>query len=195
MSLKSGATRRRGAALDRALLEAAWSELVEVGYAAITFERVAERAETSRPVVYRRWSTKPDLVRAAIQHYYDNNHVEPPDTGSLRGDVIALLEAFGRQRADVVAVMTVRLAAYFEETGTQLADLRNTLVHGTPPFISTMLHRAADRGEIPTAAVTSRVAAVPLDLLRNELIFGPPLTRATVESIVDEVFLPLVDRQ
>ncbi|MGZ8177636.1 TetR/AcrR family transcriptional regulator [Williamsia sp. SKLECPSW1] len=192
MDLERGKTRRRGAELEEALLEAAWDELAAVGYAAMTFEGVAGRAGTSRPVVYRRWPTKADLVRAAIHHFYENNPVDLPDTGTLRGDLVALLEAFGRQRKDVIAIMTVRLSAYFEETGTQLVDLRNAIIRGAPPFTATLLERAADRGEIPTAAVSPRILSLPLDLLRNEMVFVAPVDRETIEDIVDEVFLPLV---
>ena len=192
MDLEGTQRRRRGAELEEALLDAAWAELAGSGYAAMTFEGVAARAGTSRPVVYRRWPTKAELVRAAIRHYYEHNPVEIPDTGTLRGDVVALLEAFGHQRKDVVAIMTVRLSTYFEETGTQLVDLRTDILRGAPPFMATLLDRAVARGEIGSAAVSSRVSAVPLDLLRNEMLFGPPLTRATIEGIVDEVFLPLV---
>ena len=58
--------RRRGAALENALLDAAWDELVEKGYDGFTIESVAERAQTARAVIYRRWATKPELMRAAI---------------------------------------------------------------------------------------------------------------------------------
>ena len=192
MHLDEQPRRRRGAELEQALLDAAWAELAETGYSAMTYEGVASRAGTSRPVLYRRWPTKPELVRAAITDHYRQNPVTLPDTGSLRGDVVELLTAFGSQRADAVAVMTVRLSAYFEETGTQLADLRSSIIGGAPPTIAVLLERAADRGEIPTAALHPRVVSLPLDLLRNEMVFGPPLAPETVASIVDAVFLPLV---
>ena len=60
------ARRRRGAELEQALLEATWAELTEVGYGALTFNAVAQRAGTSRTVVYRRWPTKRELTEATI---------------------------------------------------------------------------------------------------------------------------------
>ena len=56
-----------------------------------TYEAVAARAETSKPVLYRRWPTKVDLVLAALQHggLFDRRTV--PDTGTLRGDILATL--------------------------------------------------------------------------------------------------------
>jgi AcrR family transcriptional regulator len=60
-------TRRRGEALEDALLDAAWDELVEVGYGRFTIDGVAARAGTSRPVIYRRWPVRSDLAIAAVR--------------------------------------------------------------------------------------------------------------------------------
>src|ERR1700689_58257 len=62
------ATRRRGATLEHALLDAAWQELQASGYAKLTMERVADRAGTSRAVIYRRWRNRAELVIAAMRH-------------------------------------------------------------------------------------------------------------------------------
>ncbi|HKB49683.1 MAG TPA: helix-turn-helix domain-containing protein, partial [Ktedonobacterales bacterium] len=62
-----GGPRRRGATLERAILHATWEELVAVGYANLTMERVAAHAGTSRAVLYRRWRSRPELVLAAIR--------------------------------------------------------------------------------------------------------------------------------
>jgi AcrR family transcriptional regulator len=77
--------RRRGPALEAALLDAAWEELSKRGYKAFTIDAVADRAGTSRPVLYRRWATEQDLVRAAIAHGARGERLPTPDTGTLRG--------------------------------------------------------------------------------------------------------------
>src|ERR1700747_1141832 len=83
--------RRRGEELEAALLDAAWDELVEAGFAKLAMESVAARAKTGVAVLYRRWPNKDDLVLAAIRHYGETRPVEIPDTGTLRGDMLALL--------------------------------------------------------------------------------------------------------
>src|ERR1700744_4599906 len=88
--------RRRGQELESALLEAAWDELVEVGFAALTMESIAARAHTGIAVLYRRWPNKGELVLAAIAHFGRAHPVEIPDTGTLRGDLLALLTAFSK---------------------------------------------------------------------------------------------------
>jgi hypothetical protein len=59
-------TRRRGAALEDAILEAAYAELSEVGYLALSVEAVAARARTGKASIYRRWPTKQELVLDAL---------------------------------------------------------------------------------------------------------------------------------
>ena len=103
MSLKDAMPpqRRRGEALETALLDAAWAELAERGYDELTIDAVATRAGTSRAVLYRRWPGKPELVLAALVHQVENRTVEAPDTGSLRGDVVALLSEANKVRPRV----------------------------------------------------------------------------------------------
>src|ERR1700677_3554696 len=86
-----GVTRRRGEALESALLDAACAELQAAGYQSMTMEAVADRAGTSRAVLYRRWPKKAELVVAALRRHRPMLSGEVPDTGNLRGDVLALL--------------------------------------------------------------------------------------------------------
>ena len=93
--------RRRGEELEGALLAAAWDELTIVGYGRFTIEGVAARAKTSRPVLYRRWPNRRDLALAAITARFDLPVEPPPDTGSLRGDLLALLTSMSDSRAEI----------------------------------------------------------------------------------------------
>src|ERR1700684_675894 len=86
-----GRTRRRGAALEAALLDAAGAELQDTGYQAMTMEAVADRAGTSRAVLYRRWPKRAELAVAALRRHQPLLSGPIPDTGSLRGDVVALV--------------------------------------------------------------------------------------------------------
>src|SRR4051812_5544685 len=111
MSLTSDSApqRRRGAALEKALLDAAWAELNDHGYDEFTIDAVAARAATSRAVLYRRWPGKPELVHAALVNAVGDHPVAAPDTGSLRGDVIALLRQANRRRARLAVILFTRL--------------------------------------------------------------------------------------
>lgn len=186
-------TRRRGAELEAAILEAAWDELTEVGYAALTMENVAERAKTSRAVLYRRWPSRPELVVAALRRRTDFDTSESFDTGSLRGDILALLRHMSTQVGEVSGVLSFLISASFEETGMSPAVLRERAIAGDPGAIPAMLRSAAARGEIGTGTVSPRIANVAVDLVRHDLIMKQqPVPDTQLEEIVDDVFLPLV---
>src|SRR5689334_3049054 len=92
----SGATRRRGAMLEEAILRAAADELVESGYTGLTMDRVAKRARTNKNAIYRRWPNRAALGIAAYRQLVDTDW-RVPDTGELRGDVLELLRSANRQ--------------------------------------------------------------------------------------------------
>ncbi|XXX76146.1 TetR/AcrR family transcriptional regulator [Sorangium sp. So ce134] len=79
----------RGEPVVRGILAATLEELASAGYRALRIEDVATRAGVNKTTVYRRWPTKEDLVRAALLSITDEKII-PPNTGSLRGDLIAL---------------------------------------------------------------------------------------------------------
>ncbi|WP_329392976.1 TetR/AcrR family transcriptional regulator [Streptomyces lydicus] len=185
--------RRRGAALEKALLDAAWEELAANGYARFTMDAVVKRAGTSPPVLYRRWSNRDELVRAAIVHTMQESRLDIPDTGSLREDVLTLMREINSTRVQLIIVMNTHLADYHQETGTSLGDLRDPLVTGRAEALDVLIDRAVDRGEIRPELLTERIKSLPFDLLRHEILttFAPAPDHA-LEEIVDTVFLRLV---
>ncbi|MFI1766143.1 TetR/AcrR family transcriptional regulator [Streptomyces sp. NPDC020800] len=184
------AERRRGAALEKALLDAAWEELTANGYARFTMDAVVRRAGTSPPVLYRRWSGRDDLIRAAITHVLEQSRVDLPDTGSLRGDVLTLMRTINATRVQHVTVMSAHLAGYYQETGTSPADL---LATGHEKATEVLFDRAAARGEINPEHLTERIKSLPFDLLRHEILTTfAPAPDHVLEEIVDTIFLPLV---
>lgn len=185
--------RRRGSALETALLDAAWQEFVDKGYDRFTIESVAERAHTGRDVIYRRWPGKAELLRAAVTRAGAQQQVVVPDTGTLRGDMLELLRQANRSRAQLGVQMILQLGGYHAETGTGFAELRNAFLSERGDAVQTILERAVARGEVDPAKLTPRVIAVPFDLYRQELMMTlTAVSDEATESILDEVFLPLV---
>ncbi|MGK5638539.1 TetR/AcrR family transcriptional regulator [Streptomyces sp. URMC 126] len=187
--------RRRGAELEAALLEAAWDELVAVGYEGLTYEAVAARAGTSRPVLYRRWPAKRELVLAALGHRTPPLPDAPPDTGELRGDVLAVLRLVVRRMAELAPVRQVLAAE--TDRGTDLSAYlasRNRDPGGD--WMRTVLDRAARRGELaPAAPLPDRLVTLPVVLTVHDLLVAHRTpAEADLEEIVDELFLPLVRR-
>jgi AcrR family transcriptional regulator len=186
--------RRRGDALEVALLEAAWEELAAVGYTHVTMEGVAERARTSKAVVYRRWHNRAELIMAALRQHMGEQHLELPDTGSLRGDMLALLNRVV-QNLEAIGAETIHglMAEYFVNI---LPTLFTPGSQATLGPMSILLKRAAERGEVDLDRVTPRRASVAFDLVRLEVLAThAPIPEAVIVEIVDQIFLPLVQKE
>ncbi|MBN9613617.1 MAG: TetR/AcrR family transcriptional regulator [Actinobacteria bacterium] len=195
MDLDSDAsvTRRRGPELEAALLDAAWDELEANGYARFTFDAVAERARTSRSVIYRRWQDRESLVISAIRRHFDRDFVETPDTGSLRGDMIARLRGVSERRAGIAVMIGAQLSGMFGPDGITLSDARDRLLGGAGNGSDIVLERAQQRGEIDLDRLPESVRSVPFDLLQQKLLLTlQPVPDEYIITIVDEIFLPLI---
>jgi AcrR family transcriptional regulator len=187
-------TRRRGATLEHALLDAAWEELQSSGYAKLTMERVAERAGTSRAVIYRRWRNRPDLVIAAMRHRQPVVSGAPADTGMLRGDVLAILRRASARITAIGPATVIGMLSDLLSDDEAFDQTLEQLLRSGAEAMSGVLDRAVARGEARDD-VAPRVARLPLDLLRYELILThQPPSQRTLEEIVDDIFLPLVLR-
>ncbi|WP_333749113.1 TetR/AcrR family transcriptional regulator [Streptomyces sp. IBSBF 2394] len=185
-------TRRRGAALENAITDAAWDVLVEHGYNGFTYEAITARAGTSKPVLYRRWPQREDLLIATLSRYWRPLCI--PDTGSLRHDALTLLRTVNAERDRTVILLRIQLADYFRETGTTFQDLRSRL-HPTdqqPPF-ATLVDRAIKRGELTDVPRSDRVVNLPFDLVRHDMLMAMgAVPDEAIVDIVDTVWLPLL---
>jgi AcrR family transcriptional regulator len=125
--------RRHGKELESALLAAGWDELAEVGYARLTMESIAVRARTSEAVLYRRWANKDQLVLAAIEHHRNANPIAVPDTGTLRGDLLAQLTAASEALAAFFAIAAATaFSGLLADTGLTPAQVRDQVMDGRP---------------------------------------------------------------
>ncbi|WP_328600679.1 TetR/AcrR family transcriptional regulator [Actinomadura physcomitrii] len=195
MDVATGAgTRRRGAALEGAILEAAAEEMRESGYAGMTMDRVARRAGTNKNAIYRRWPNRAALGVAAYRRFA-HAQLTVPDTGTLRGDALELLQRANATWSSPQGALLRELLAAAGADPQLLGLLRDqsgdTAMDGA---WLTMLGRAVARGEAPAEAVHPRVASLPMTVLRGEYAARgrPDVPDAVLTEIVDEVFLPLV---
>ena len=184
--------RRRGTALEQAILDSAWEELAQVGYRDFTIEGVAARARTGKQAIYRRWPGRAQLVIAAMREHAPAYSGPVPDTGELRDDVLALLRRAVERSAqlgpETFHGLLAELAADPE---------RVTLINRSAgeAAMRKILERANARDEINLDQITPRIAALPVDLLRHEIfVASASIPDAVILEMVDEVFLPLARR-
>jgi AcrR family transcriptional regulator len=180
--------------LEQALLDSAWEQLLDAGYGGFTIDAVAERAGTSRSVLYRRWPDRGALMEATLSYGLNQGRLQVPDTGSLREDMLELLRRSNASRSSIAPVLSVFMGAYYAESGRTFADVRQQAfgarVGGT---MDEILRRAVERGEADPARLTPRVRSVAMDLFRHDLLMtAKPVPEQDILAIVDEVFLPLV---
>ncbi|QXE33263.1 TetR/AcrR family transcriptional regulator [Streptomyces sp. GMY02] len=185
-------TRRRGAALEAAILSATWDVLVEDGYEHLTMDAVAARAGTSKPVLYRRWSSRAELLLAAVLDKFPTPAIPDQDHGDLRADLIALLQPLADRFAAVPPESVGQLNAAMANDAelTQLIYTRVGQVDLRSP-LERILQRATLRGDYGGAPVTARVVALPLALLRAESLRGLPVPGEAIVRIVEDILLPL----
>jgi len=174
-----------------AIREATRAELTERGYPGVTFEGVARRAQTSKPVLYRRYRSRAHMVVDALLAV-PRQPLPACGTPSLREDMLALLDAmtarFHRIGIDTFRSLIADADDELLETVTaQLAELADQTIYRA-------LSDARERGEIGGAAVPERAATAIAALVRNELFFNRgPVDREALIDILDNVYLPLID--
>lgn len=191
----TGQMRRRGVALEEAILRAAADELIESGYAGLTMDRVARRAGTNKNAIYRRWPNRLALGIAAYRQLATT--VQPPDTGELRGDVMELLRRANRHWSSPLGMVLRDLMAAAGSASEFTAQLPEQSTDSVAASWLTLLGRAVARGEASPEALHPRVATVAVVLLRNEFVMRgvPTAPDEVLVEIVDEVYLPLVRRR
>lgn len=191
--------RRRGAALEDAIREAAFAELTEVGYTAFSVEGVANRARTGKASIYRRWPTKQELVMDALLVALPS----PADCGIdvELDDSVSTVEALRRIARAIASVITspagdamraVKCEAMSDPELAKLVDERFQAPRRAAML--ELLRRGVERGEVRPEAATPLVAdVVPAILTHRVILARERLTEHDITDIIDHVFVPLVE--
>ena len=143
---QKGTSLVRGEAVVQGVLAATMEELGRAGYAALRIDDVAARAGVNKTTIYRRWPTKAELVRDAFSQSLKDK-TQPPDTGSLRSDLVAMGRTFAEIAASAFgqgAMRTLLLEACDPEVMALCKALRKR--HQAAP--RAMLAAAVARGEL-----------------------------------------------
>ncbi|WP_051709130.1 TetR-like C-terminal domain-containing protein [Streptomyces sp. NRRL S-350] len=186
--------RRRGEVLESAIYDAVLQQLTTDGYARLTMEGVAAAAQTGKAALYRRWSSKEQLVMDALQASLPPGGAAP-DTGSLREDLLGVVAGL---RAAMFSDVGAAVRAIMSELDHRRAHafveiVLERVVEPTTALIAEVLDRGTRRGEVRPGAVTPLVTdVVPALMLYRIKMCGGEAVQLDPEEIVDEVLLPIV---
>lgn len=178
----------RGEAIVARVLEATIEELALSGYAALALERVAARAGVNRTTIFRRWPTKPELVRAALQRATGALNFDW-DTGSLRGDLKILIERAGETMLapGMLGFLQTMLGARDEP---ELLELAAEAEFAKVGAVMAFFVRAEQRGELRPELDKQLFLDGLMGLLTVKLVYHrQPVTPEFVERLLDHIIL------
>lgn len=175
---------------DAEILRVVLDLVAEVGVEGVSFEEVARRARASKPTLYRRWPTRNAMIVAAVAAGpVAGRAPDPVDTGSLRGDLLALLERLDATLADGAPVGLALLHAGLQDP--ELCERIERSAGPTGARLPEEVHRAAiERGELPPHADAFAYEEVAGATLLLRRLNGLSTDRAYREALVDAVVLP-----
>ncbi len=167
--------------------------LQEHGYDRLTVDAVAATARASKATVYRRWPSKDELVLAAFIEGIRQVAV-PPETGTLRDDLLRLGELICQQAQQHAG--TIRAVLVEVSRNPALNDvMQQQFIGQRKALISHVFQEAVGRGEIATSAINDELwDLLPGYLIFRSIIQGRPPTRQTVQALVDDIMIPSLTR-
>ena len=178
--------RRRGDALEQQLLQAAWDELIEVGWDGFQIERVAARCGAGKTSIYRRWPNRAALLLAAFQRMGALGEPELPAGGDLRTMLIAVLD-------DVAKLFAGPFGDVARGVVSEIGPDSDWARRQGPPVraVSEIVAAAVERGELPAGALHPRLLEVgPVLVSHQFLASGRPPEPHERTEVVDLVWLP-----
>jgi AcrR family transcriptional regulator len=183
------AGRPRSEAAHQAILVAAVALVREVGYDAATMDGIAARAGVGKATVYRRWSTKEELVAEAVAGIVRS--LPAPDTGTTRGDVLALMRRALAMYADpATGLLLSGLVAAMARSAPIARAVRGGLVATWRDALTEILARGVGRGDLRAELAADAEAEIALDLLfgplfHRYLLTGTPLDDRFARGVVE----------
>lgn len=186
------AGRPRDPACDAAILQAALDIFAEDGYAGVSIDGVAARAGVGKATIYRRYSSKAEMVVEAVRcgAAVDDRL---PDTGDLRADLTSMMQPLiDRLRGDDRKLLTTFALERLHDPDLQ-EQFNRSVIGKKRDHLRHLVASAVERGELPADADVELVAELPPALIWHHALYGLSLEGNLLERILDLV-LPKRDR-
>ena len=176
---------------EEEILDATVAVVAELGYDRLTMDAVATAAKASKATLYRRWSTKAELVVDAISRAKGCPMPEDVDTGSLRGDLVSMACGDGGFTDEMpMSVVAGLLTALHRDADLQKA-FRERFLAPRNELTNKVYERAVRRGEIaPDVDVDLLSVTLPAVIIHHAYILGVEPTDDLILRVIDNVILP-----
>jgi len=190
------ATRKRGDKLIESIYDAAIEIIRSEGYSNLTFLRISRLAHTGRTVLYRRWATPLDLIRE-IMTYRSAQALGGDlldliqDTGSLRGDLLYLLELYQKIYTGVGPEVMNAMLFEMSQNNRRIPEIKSDVGFRNVEMMDKLLGFARARGE-KIKPLSEQALTLPFNLIRMSFLWE----RRTIdgperEQLVDDILLPV----
>ena len=173
------------------ILDATVEVLAELGYDRLTMDAVATAAKASKATLYRRWTTKAELVVDAISRAKGCPIPDNVDTGSLRGDLISMSCGEGGFTEEMpMSVIAGLLTALHRDEDLKKAFQEQFLAPRIA-VTTAVYQRAVERGEIAADVDVELLSTtLPAVIIHQAFVLGIEPTDDMVLRVIDHVILP-----
>ena len=185
--------RKRDPSRDGDILDAALDVLAETGYDGMTIDMVAARAKAGKATLYRRWASKPELVLDAVACMKSNDidYDDLPDTGTLRGDLIAMIKPPSIRDAERKMKVMAGIVSMLAGNPELAETARQALIEPRAIANRILFQRAIDRGEIGAGVDIELLCTIgPSMVAYRTLMLRKPVDREFLIANIDNIILP-----
>jgi AcrR family transcriptional regulator len=185
--------RKRDHTRDPEIMDAALDVLAETGYDGMTVDMVAARAKAGKATLYRRWASKSELVLDAVacMKSTDVDLASPPDTGTLRGDLVAMIKTPTIRESERKLKVMAGIVSMIARDPELAEAARKALVEPRAAANRIVFRRAVDRGEIaPDVDVETLCMIGPAMVAYRVLMLGRAVDREFLIGNIDRIVLP-----
>jgi AcrR family transcriptional regulator len=186
-----GRPRRR--ATDRAILNGALELVAERGYDGLTMEGIAARAGVAKTTVYRRWSSRDEVLEAASEQFV--TEIGVPDTGTIRGDLLELLENAVRVYSGLPGRVMPGLVSAMAQQPSLARRVRGGFLASRRGVLRAVLHRGIERGELrPEIDIELTLDLLGGPLMYRLLVTGQEVDPETAARLVDTLLQGIAEK-
>ncbi|MGV3525529.1 MAG: TetR/AcrR family transcriptional regulator [Candidatus Sericytochromatia bacterium] len=184
--------RKRDHGLDTRILDATICILAEVGFDSMTMDMVAAQAKAGKATLYRRWPSKAELVRDALicMSRGSVDLTQLPDTGTLRGDLLALVKFHSAEYSERKLRVLAKLGSYFSAHPQIAEEAYAGIFEPWTEINRSLMQRAMARGELPADADIELACEVIVAVIAYRSRRCKPSGKAEYAALLDHILLP-----